>query len=37
VAALALQSFESGELQSPHSVRAIYVRPSDAELKEQCR
>jgi len=37
VSALALQWFESGELQSPHSVRAIYVRPSDAELKEQCR
>ena len=37
VAALALQLFESGEIQSPHSVRAIYVRPSDAELKEQCR
>jgi len=37
VAALALQLFESGEIQSPHSVRAIYVRPSDAELNEQCR
>ena len=37
VAALALQLFESGELQSPHSLRAIYVRPSDAELNQQCR
>ena len=37
VAALALQLFERGELQSAHSVQAIYVRPSDAELKEQCR
>ena len=37
VAALALQLFENGEIQSPHSLRAIYVRPSDAELNEQCR
>ena len=37
VSALALQLFERGELQSPQSVRAIYVRPSDAELNEQCR
>lgn len=37
VAALALQLFERGEVQSAHSVQAIYVRPSDAELKEQCR
>ncbi len=37
VAALALQLFERGEVQSAHSVHAIYVRPSDAELKEQCR
>jgi tRNA threonylcarbamoyladenosine biosynthesis protein TsaB len=37
VAALALQLFEAGEIQSPDSVRAIYVRPSDAELKEKCR
>ena len=37
VAALALQLFESGELQSPQSVQAIYVRPSDAELNQQCR
>lgn len=37
VAALARQLFQSGQLQSPHSLSAIYVRPSDAELKEQCR
>ena len=37
VAALALQLFESGELQSPQSLQAIYVRPSDAELNQQCR
>jgi tRNA threonylcarbamoyl adenosine modification protein YeaZ len=37
VAVLALQLFESGELQSPQSVQAIYVRPSDAELNQQCR
>jgi tRNA threonylcarbamoyladenosine biosynthesis protein TsaB len=37
VAALALQVFRRGELQSADSLTAIYVRPSDAELKEQCR
>ncbi len=37
VAALALQVFQSGQLQSPHSLSAIYVRLSDAELKDQCR
>jgi tRNA threonylcarbamoyladenosine biosynthesis protein TsaB len=37
VAALALQVFQSGKLQSPDALNAIYVRPSDAELKEQCR
>ena len=31
VAALALQRFQSGEIQSPHTLSAIYVRPSDAE------
>src|SRR6185295_8377447 len=36
VAALALQLFQSGALQSPHSLRAIYVRPSDAELNQKC-
>ena len=37
VAALALQAFELDQLQSPESLSAIYVRPSDAELKQQCR
>jgi hypothetical protein len=37
VAALALQRFESDKIQSPHSLHAIYVRPSDAELNQQCR
>lgn len=36
VAALALRAFQSGKVQSPDSLSAIYVRPSDAELKEQC-
>ncbi|HEV7798242.1 MAG TPA: tRNA (adenosine(37)-N6)-threonylcarbamoyltransferase complex dimerization subunit type 1 TsaB [Pyrinomonadaceae bacterium] len=37
VATLALQLFETDQLQSPHSLSAIYVRPSDAELNLQCR
>jgi tRNA threonylcarbamoyladenosine biosynthesis protein TsaB len=37
VAALALQVFAAGNIQSPQALSAIYVRPSDAELKEQCR
>jgi tRNA threonylcarbamoyladenosine biosynthesis protein TsaB len=37
VAALALQAFERHRLQSPQLLSAIYVRPSDAELKDQCR
>jgi tRNA threonylcarbamoyladenosine biosynthesis protein TsaB len=37
VAALALKAFRAGKIQSPHFLSAIYVRPSDAELKEQCR
>ena len=37
VAALALQRFQPGELQSPHSLSAIYVRPSDAEINQKCR
>lgn len=37
VAALALQLFHAHKLQSPHSLSAIYVRPSDAELNQQCR
>jgi tRNA threonylcarbamoyladenosine biosynthesis protein TsaB len=36
IAALALELFESGEIQSPYSLRAIYVRPSDAELNQKC-
>lgn len=36
VAALALELFRAGEIQSPHSLRAIYVRPSDAELNQKC-
>jgi len=37
VAALALQLFPSTAIQSPHSLKAIYVRPSDAELNQKCR
>ncbi|MFN2516059.1 MAG: tRNA (adenosine(37)-N6)-threonylcarbamoyltransferase complex dimerization subunit type 1 TsaB [Pyrinomonadaceae bacterium] len=37
VSALAVQLFKSGQVESPHSLSANYVRPSDAELKEQCR
>jgi tRNA threonylcarbamoyladenosine biosynthesis protein TsaB len=37
VAALALQLFERGEVQFADSIQAIYVRPSDAELNQQCR
>lgn len=37
VAAMALRAFQTGAIQSPESLSAIYVRPSDAELKEQCR
>ena len=37
VAALALQAFDRNHLQSPQLLSAIYVRPSDAELKDQCR
>jgi len=33
VAALALIKFEQNQLESPAHLRAIYVRPSDAELK----
>lgn len=37
IAALALQRWQRGERGVPDSLRAIYVRPSDAELKEQCQ
>jgi tRNA threonylcarbamoyladenosine biosynthesis protein TsaB len=33
VAALALRSFRAGQLVAPDALQAIYVRPSDAELK----
>lgn len=36
IAALAGQAFKEGTMQRPDSLNAIYVRPSDAELKEQC-
>jgi tRNA threonylcarbamoyladenosine biosynthesis protein TsaB len=36
VAALALELFRNGKIQSPHSLSAIYVRPSDAELNQKC-
>ncbi|HEY5883779.1 MAG TPA: tRNA (adenosine(37)-N6)-threonylcarbamoyltransferase complex dimerization subunit type 1 TsaB, partial [Pyrinomonadaceae bacterium] len=37
VAKLALRDYDSGAVQSAQSLSAIYVRPSDPELKEQCR
>ena len=37
VAALALRGYDAGAVQSAQSLSAIYVRPSDPELKEQCR
>jgi hypothetical protein len=37
VAALALQMYQRNELQSPDTLQAIYVRPSDAELNQQCQ
>ena len=36
VASLALTRFQENELDTPHTLRAIYVRPSDAELNEEC-
>jgi tRNA threonylcarbamoyladenosine biosynthesis protein TsaB len=36
VATLALRRFHAGEAERPEDLRAIYVRPSDAELKERC-
>jgi tRNA threonylcarbamoyl adenosine modification protein YeaZ len=36
VASLAVKASQTGRIQSPHSLSAIYVRPSDAELKERC-
>ena len=37
VAALALRAYDEGAVQSAQSLSAIYVRPSDPELKELCR
>ena len=37
VASLALRDYDAGGVQSAQSLSAIYVRPSDPELKEQCR
>jgi len=36
VALLALTRFQENELDTPQTLRAIYVRPSDAELNEEC-
>src|SRR5579885_1590213 len=36
VAAIARMKFSRGESESAEGLRAIYVRPSDAELNEQC-
>lgn len=36
-AAMALRLFNRGKVQSAETIHAIYVRPSDAELNEQCR
>jgi len=36
VASLALTRFQQNELDTPHTLRAIYVRLSDAELNEEC-
>jgi tRNA threonylcarbamoyl adenosine modification protein YeaZ len=37
VGVMALHLFQSNALQSPHSLKAIYVRPSDAELNQKCQ
>ncbi|HEX8650346.1 MAG TPA: tRNA (adenosine(37)-N6)-threonylcarbamoyltransferase complex dimerization subunit type 1 TsaB [Pyrinomonadaceae bacterium] len=37
VAQLALRRFNSGETERAQDLRAIYVRASDAELKERCQ
>jgi tRNA threonylcarbamoyl adenosine modification protein YeaZ len=36
VAVMGLQLFQSDAIQSAHSLNAIYVRPSDAELNQKC-
>jgi tRNA threonylcarbamoyladenosine biosynthesis protein TsaB len=37
ITALSLIRFKAGETVSAGELRALYVRPSDAELKEKCR
>lgn len=37
VALLALQMYQRNELQTPDTLQAIYVRPSDAELNQRCQ
>lgn len=37
VAGLALLRARAGEVVAPDDLRAVYVRPSDAELSERCR
>lgn len=37
VAELALLRFRSAEVETPDQLRAIYVRPSDADLNAQCQ
>jgi tRNA threonylcarbamoyladenosine biosynthesis protein TsaB len=37
VGVMALHLFQSNAIQSPHSLKAIYVRPSDAELNQKCQ
>ena len=37
VAIVALRDYDTGKVQSAQSLSAFYVRPSDPELKEQCR
>jgi tRNA threonylcarbamoyladenosine biosynthesis protein TsaB len=37
VSLLALEKERLGEASAPEDIQAIYVRPSDAELKEKCR
>lgn len=37
VGVMALQLFQSNAIQSPHLLKAIYVRPSDAELNQKCQ
>ncbi len=37
VAGLALLRVRAGEVVAPEELRAVYVRPSDAELSERCR